>query len=233
MGKKSAKGKEKKLKRKEEMAKVSAAQAVVDVANEVKDPLAPLTAFKSFKRNGLNLHLVCQRVTELSKEDLDWAFDVTKHNMQLLYENSTWGWSDKKKRDEMTEDKAWYLMAKTESGKPVGFSHFRFDLEEGDEVIYCYEIQVESDARGKGLGKFLMQILEMMAHRAQMKKVMLTVFKENERAINFFSNIMKFQTDETSPAIWDPMNPEDYCYDILSKVLTRKTTASSETESKE
>jgi len=27
-------------------------------------------------------------------------------------------------------------MAKTESGKPVGFSHFRFDLEEGDEVIY-------------------------------------------------------------------------------------------------
>ena len=28
-----------------------------------------------------------------------------------------------------------------------------------------YEIQLESNARGKGLGKFLMQILEMMAHR--------------------------------------------------------------------
>ena len=25
----------------------------------------------------------------------------------LSYENSSWGWSDKKKRDEMTEDKAW------------------------------------------------------------------------------------------------------------------------------
>lgn len=233
MGKKSAKGKEKKLKRKEEMAKVSAAQAVVDVANEVKDPLAPLTAFKSFNRNGLNLHLECQRVTELNKEDIEWAFDLTKHNMQLLYENSTWGWSDKKKRDEMTEDKAWYLLAKNESGKAVAFSHFRFDLEEGEEVLYCYEIQVESDARGKGLGKFLMQILEMMAHRAQMKKVMLTVFKENERANNFFSNIMKFQTDETSPAIWDPMNPEEYCYDILSKTLTRKSTASSAADSKE
>lgn len=233
MGKKSAKGKEKKLKRKEEMAKVSAAQAVVDVANEVKDPLAPLTAFKSFNRNGLNLHLECQRVTELNKEDIEWAFDLTKHNMQLLYENSTWGWSDKKKKDEMTEDKAWYLLAKNESGKAVAFSHFRFDLEEGEEVLYCYEIQVESDARGKGLGKFLMQILEMMAHRAQMKKVMLTVFKENERANNFFSNIMKFQTDETSPAIWDPMNPEEYCYDILSKTLTRKSTASSAADSKE
>ncbi|KAJ7365417.1 N-alpha-acetyltransferase 40 [Desmophyllum pertusum] len=233
MGKKSAKGKEKKLKRKEEMAKVSAAQAVVDVANEVKDPLAPLTAFRSFKRNELDLHLECQRVTDMSAKDIDWAFDLTKHNMQLLYENSPWGWNDKKKKDEMTEDKAWYLMAKDESAKAVAFSHFRFDLEEGDEVLYCYEVQVESEARGKGLGKFFMQILAMMAHRAQMKKVMLTVLKDNERAINFFTNIMKFQTDETSPAIWDPMNPEDYCYDILSKVLVRKTPASNETDDKE
>ncbi|CAH3024068.1 unnamed protein product [Porites evermanni] len=342
MGKKSAKGKEKKLKRKEEMAKVSAAQAVVDVANEVEDPLAPLTAFKSFNRNGLNVHLECQRVTNMSKEDIDWAFDLTKHNMQLLYENSSWGWSDKKKRDEMTEDKAWYLVAKCESGKAIGFSHFRFDLDEGDEVLYCYEIQLESNVRGKGLGKFLMQILEMMAHRAQMKKVMLTVFKDcfhmfpqnlpaddlpkhgalaysptpptvlsafcgaklrpygtswnriyadsraqskvvvdltkqiftgqgisrtvrsedgphfhgyyrqfakEYRLIHVTSSLnypkkhyydlhtkaspksrTRFQTDETSPAIWDPMNPEDYCYDILSKTLIRKTSATTTTE---
>lgn len=215
------------------MARVSAAQAVIDVANEVKDPLAPLTAFKNFKRNGLDLHLECKRLTDMSTEDIDWAFNLTKHNMQLLYENSTWGWNDKKKKDEMTEDKAWYLISRVESGKAVAFSHFRFDLEEGDEVLYCYEIQVESEARGKGLGKFLMQILEMMAHRAQMKKVMLTVFKENERAINFFCNIMKFQTDETSPAIWDPMNPEDYCYDILSKTLMKKAATSNEVDSED
>lgn len=227
MGKKSTKGKEKKLKRKEEMARVSAAQAVVDLANEVEDPLAPLAAFKTFSRNGLSLHLVCQRVTDLSKEDIDWVFELTKCNMQSLYEDSTWGWSDKKKRDEMTEDKAWYLIAKTDSGKAVGFSHFRFDLEEGDEVLYCYEIQLDSDSRCKGLGKFLMQILEIMAHRAQMKKVMLTVLKKNERAVNFFTNVLKFQTDETSPAIWDPLNPEDYCYDILSKTLARKTASTS------
>jgi len=34
-------------------------------------------------------------------------------------------------------------------------------------MIYfpSYEIQVEPGARARGLGKFLMQILEMMAHR--------------------------------------------------------------------
>jgi len=43
----------------------------------------------------------------------------------------------------------------------------------------------------------------------------------------------RFQTDETSPAIWDPMNPEDYCYDILSKTLMRKPQATNDTISKE
>lgn len=233
MGKKSSKGKEKKLKRKEEMAKVNAAQAVIDVANEVKDPLASLTAFKTFKRNGLDLCLECKRLQDMSTEDINWAFDLTKHNMQLLYENSSWGWNDKRKRDEMTEDKARYLIAREESGKAVAFSHFRFDLEEGDEVLYCYEIQVESEARGKGLGKFLMLILEMIAHRAQMKKIMLTVFKENERAQNFFIKIMKFQADETSPGIWDPMNSEDYFYDILSKPLVRKAATNNDMGSRD
>ena len=32
-------------------------------------------------------------------------------------------------------------------------------------LFLSYEIQLESNVRGKGLGKFLMQILEMMAHR--------------------------------------------------------------------
>jgi len=46
----------------------------------------------------------------------------------------------------------------------------------------------------------------------------------------FFFVFLRFQTDETSPAIWDPMNPEDYCYDILSKTLIRKTSATTTTE---
>lgn len=32
-------------------------------------------------------------------------------------------------------------------------------------LFLSYEIQMESEARGKGLGKFLMLILEMIAHR--------------------------------------------------------------------
>ncbi|XP_031574828.1 N-alpha-acetyltransferase 40-like [Actinia tenebrosa] len=229
MGRKSLKGKEKKLRRKEEVAKINASQAAVDAANEVEDPIQPLAAFKKYNRNGLDLEVTCRRVTAMNPEEVQWVFDLTKRNMEALYEESDWGWNDKKKMDEMTEEKAWYLLVNDKEGNRVALSHFRFDLDENmDEVLYCYEVQVDPALHHKGLGKFLMQILELIGHKAQMKKVVLTVFTDNSVAINFFKNCLKYQVDETSPSLWDPA--EEYCYEILSKPLIRKTTDKPKTE---
>jgi hypothetical protein len=38
----------------------------------------------------------------------------------------------------------------------------RFDLEDDVPVVYCYELQLEEAAQRKGLGKFLMQLLELI-----------------------------------------------------------------------
>ncbi|CAB4030528.1 N-alpha-acetyltransferase 40 [Paramuricea clavata] len=84
MGKKSGKGKEKKLRRKEEQAKLSAAQSVVDAANAVDDLMKPLTPFTKYDRNGLIVSIGCKRISELSEEEFNWAFDLTKDNMQTL-----------------------------------------------------------------------------------------------------------------------------------------------------
>ena len=59
----------------------------------------------------------------------------------------------------------------------MAFTSFRFDFEEKIEVLYCYEIHAEEAVRSKGLGKLLMQVLLLIAGRAKMQKVMLTVFK--------------------------------------------------------
>lgn len=64
----------------------------------------------------------------------------------------------------------------------------------------------------------------------------ILIFRWFEKYISLTFSFLfgaRFQTDETSPAIWDPMNPEDYCYDILSKTLMRKTQATNDTISKE
>ncbi|XP_014786549.1 N-alpha-acetyltransferase 40 isoform X3 [Octopus bimaculoides] len=185
----TAKSKEKRQKKLQEISRLKASIAKVEAANKLEDPLSMLMPFKKFERNG--------------------------------YEASDWGWSDREKKTEMTEDKAWYLIARDlDSKKPVACVHFRFDLECDDEVLYCYEIQIMPEARRKGLGKFLMQILELLAHKTDMKKVMLTIFKHNPVGRDFFVNKLKYSVDEISPQT--PLFEEEYCYEILSKIMPEK-----------
>ena len=48
-------------------------------------------------------------------------------------------------------------------GHLVGFVHYRFVLEDELPVVYVYELQMETSAQGKGLGKFMMQLIEQIA----------------------------------------------------------------------
>lgn len=52
------------------------------------------------------------------------------------YEQSEWGWKEREKREEMNDERAWYLLARDADSAPVAFSHFRFDVECGEEVLY-------------------------------------------------------------------------------------------------
>lgn len=126
-----------------------------------------------------------------------------------------WGWNGEVKRKELNEDAAWFLIAKEkETEVPVAFSHFRFDMDHDDDVLYCYEIQLEECVRRKGLGKFMMKVLELMMIKNDLLKIMLTVFKHNDIASGFFKNVLKYEIDETCP--YDTVY-EQFDYEILSR----------------
>lgn len=106
--------------------------------------------------------------------------DLIRTNMKALYEQSSWGWKESTKKEEMYEDAAWYLIAETvsthfqsrilnviawiisllfqEEGVPVAYAQFRYDMDYDDEVLYVYEIQLEEAYRRKGIGKFMMTV---------------------------------------------------------------------------
>merc|ERR1711994_1063590 len=106
------------------------------------------------------------------------------------------GWKEKEKKEELWSDHAWYLLARTEEGKAVAFSHFRYDMDYDDEVVYCYEIQVEKGFRRKGLGRFMMKVLEMLCLKADMLKLMATIFKKDVPQAEFFKKALKFELEE-------------------------------------
>ncbi|XP_071551499.1 N-alpha-acetyltransferase 40 [Panulirus ornatus] len=215
------KGKERRAALKAERARLSAAQLLVNQANSLPDPLSKFPSFHKYERNGLSCQLICKRVKEVEPVMMQWAIDLCKRNMRGMYVKSSQGWHEDEKREEMTEDAAWYLFAiDTLSEKPIAFSHFRFDIDYGDEVLYCYELQLEMDCRNKGLGKFMMQVLELMAFSNQMQKVVLTVFKHNPDGMAFFRKC-RYETDETSP---EDTFEESFDYSILSKSNKMKPT---------
>merc|ERR1712149_57258 len=118
------------------------------------------------------------------------------------------GYNPETKRSELMEDAAWYLLAReADTNKPVAFSHFRFDMDHDDDVLYCYEIQLEESVRRKGLGKLMMK-------KSDMLKIMLTVFKHNDVASKFFKEVLKYEIDETCP--YDTVY-EQFDYEILSR----------------
>ena len=96
---------------------------------------------------------------------------------------SEWPTEEKVKRKEMVAPEARYIfvyedtnvdgsqissMPENEKSSShtdaiVGFVHYRFIMEEEVPVLYVYELQLESRVQGKGLGKFLMDLVERIA----------------------------------------------------------------------
>ena len=107
----------------------------------------------------------------------------------------------------------------------IGFVHLRFEMEEDEPVAYVYEIHVEQEAQGKGLGKFLMQIVELVARSTKLPRVMLTVFTENKAANALYSKL-GYVMDEGSPGMvavdaGNGNGNDPHGYEILTKRFAR------------
>ena len=112
----------------------------------------------------------------------------------------------------------------TADNKVLGFTHFRYEPNDDDEsstptqpITYLYELQIHPTLQKLGMGKRLMTIVELLSFKCHMEKVMLTVFKMNDRAMGFYLNKMKYGVDECSPSNYEGC--EDCDYEILSKSL--------------
>ncbi|KAK9763205.1 hypothetical protein K7432_010350 [Basidiobolus ranarum] len=108
--------------------------------------------------------------------------------MEVMYRQAKCGWSDEEKWQEMFEDDTnrFLIVFEELTNTPVGFIMFQFCYEEDIKeelvaVVYCMEIQIEKDWRGKRIGQFLMQQLESVGKQWLMVKSMLTVFIGNSK----------------------------------------------------
>ncbi|CCC06560.1 unnamed protein product [Sordaria macrospora k-hell] len=143
------------------------------------------------------------RSDKLSKEELQACFDLVKETSYDDYQNSKDKWQPRKKMEEMKSPGLRYVLVqdnKSENGGSIrAFTSLMPTYEEGQPVVYCYEIHLKPELQGSGLGSLLMGFHVIVAtNLPPITKVMLTCFLSNERALGFYKR-HGFETDDISP----------------------------------
>ncbi|PWN36671.1 acyl-CoA N-acyltransferase [Meira miltonrushii] len=158
---------------------------------------------------------------ELEEHDRKMMMTIFEENMRTMYEETPGGWDAQSKKEELFDNLSRFFIirqANQDNAAIIAFIMWRFDLEDCDandpvarkgkrkiEIAYCYEIQVHSDFRQYGLGKWMMNRLEAVARNTNMRKVMLTVFKSNTHAKQFYDRL-GFKLEYSTPENEDELD---------------------------
>ncbi|GJD08514.1 N-alpha-acetyltransferase 40 [Galdieria sulphuraria] len=194
----------------------SRARSLVLEANGIENPLEKFELDKTIQLDQFEITLDSYKGSQLSLELRQWCFQVVEKHTRQDYESAGL-WSAAGKKAELRSDAARYLLVRHYPPMTlVGFVHYRFTIENLENVLYIYELHVVDRYQGLGVGKKVVQILETLGRHTKMRKMMLTVFKRNEDAVRFYKEKLGFSMDASSPQLYGDMECK---YEILSKDL--------------
>ncbi|CAF2116748.1 unnamed protein product [Rotaria magnacalcarata] len=138
---------------------------------------------------------------ELSNEYRKQIIELFEINMKTLYEQSSVGYDFVEKQEELFSDQSRFLLILSSSTKDLlAFAHFRFDMDYQSHVLYVYELQVNRNVQGQGLGQLMIEQMKILCRKARMSKIVLTVHKVNKKAIKFYMEKCQFEIDITDPS---------------------------------
>lgn len=147
--------------------------------------------------------LKLMRASDVSPSDLEECYKLVR-KIRALYLSAGVPWSKSAKMKEMQAPGMWYLIAMpdqqersiltkastrhtTNARSIAGFASFVLDDVDSFEVpcIYLYEIHVQRNFQGLGIGKQLMERIVELAKERKLP-INLTVFDFNKKAIQFY-----------------------------------------------
>ncbi|RYP12944.1 hypothetical protein DL767_010970 [Monosporascus sp. MG133] len=167
------------------------------------------------------------RTANLSADDLQACFDLIEETSRKDYEPSSFGWKPSKKLAEMRSPDLRYILVKNAASGLRGFASLMPTYEDGQPVVYCYEIHLKPELRGTGMSRLLMGFLgDVAANSPPITKVMLTCFLSNQHALGFYTKL-GFSIDETSPGPRKLRSGKVFVpdYVIMSKTVDRQEAA--------
>ena len=155
------------------------------------------------------------KYTTIKDSELEECFRLIEHTSGDSYRSSGFGWHPRRKKREMREKDMKYLLVHDEGPPPdqkrdsknsspqtstlQGFLSFMLTYEDGQPVIYIYEVHLVDAAQGCGLGRHMINLVEKIGKSTAMQKSMLTVFRSNHKAVRWYEGL-GYEIDQYSPA---------------------------------
>lgn len=194
----------------------SRARSLVLEANRIENPLEKFELDKRIQLEQVEFLLESYKGSQLPLELRHFCFEIVEKHTRQDYESAGL-WSASGKKAELRSDAARFLLVRSYPHMNlVCFVHYRFTIENQENVLYIYELHIVDGYQGLGIGKKLVQVLETIGVRTKMKKIMLTVFKRNVDAVRFYKEKLGFSLDASSPEVFGDLECK---YEILSKHL--------------
>ncbi|KAF8912729.1 acyl-CoA N-acyltransferase [Gymnopilus junonius] len=162
-------------------------------------------------------YLHAKSLDEGQRESI-WSLFET--NMYELYKDSSFGWDPPRKKKELFHSfSRFVLVYQADSMNLLAFTMFRFEFDEDEDIVYCYDLQVSKAHQGLRLGRKLLNELTKLGKAFHLEKVILTVLKTNVEAVAFYKAV-GFVLDPTSPDHEGHIGEEEVAevdYQILSR----------------
>ncbi|KAK1705856.1 acetyltransferase [Colletotrichum lupini] len=193
-------------------------------ADFIRDHLQPSPEWTNWThpKSGTSYTLSLKSPAQLAQSELKACFDLIDYTSGADYRASKDGWRPAHKMREMKSEGLRYILVKKSGSssapdaatagndesevcgnaaedKICGFTSLMPTFEEGEAVVYCYEIHLLEELRGTGVGRTLMDYLVKVAESIPIiEKVMLTCFIANADARAFYEKL-GFEIDALSP----------------------------------
>ncbi|KAL9949855.1 hypothetical protein D7B24_006166 [Verticillium nonalfalfae] len=167
----------------------------------IRDHLQPSDGWATWTHpHTAKLYALClKQPARMTHDELQACYDLVEKTSGDDYRASAYGWHPKKKMVEMKSAELRYILVRDENNHLRGFTSLMPTWEDGEPVVYCYEIHLEDDLHGTGLAALLIGFQEAVAQSIPIvEKVMLTCFKSNTKALAFYRKL-GFEKDALSP----------------------------------
>lgn len=142
--------------------------------------LAPILLSKTFSGSKVELSFHAK----IAREDFQHIFSMLKDSEEDIYDDCGYGWDDQDKKAELTERGGRFAIGRVD-GEVVCFAHFRFTRAGevyynpvGPAAMHVYDIVVEESMRRKGVGKYLVSVLTMIAKKECLPVVTFPVYED-------------------------------------------------------